>query len=146
VILIQSWHDAESEAFSIRKLVFIEEQGVPKEMELDEHDPVAWHALAYLDSQCIGTARLVILKDGVGGIGGIGRIGRMAVLPKYRKQGHGVRLLNALLDQGKAKGITQFELHAQLSAIAFYELFGFIAQGAIYDEAGIAHRDMILSI
>jgi predicted GNAT family N-acyltransferase len=109
-------------------------------MELDEYDPVAWHALAYLDSQYIGTARLVPFT------GNSGRIGRMAVLPKYRKQGHGGRLLNALLDQGKAQGIAQFELHAQLSAIAFYEQFGFIAQGAIYDEAGIAHRDMILSI
>lgn len=146
MILIQSWQDAEGESFSIRKRVFIEEQGVPEEMELDEYDPVAWHALVYLDSQCIGTARLVILNDGVGGIGGIGRVGRMAVLPKYRRQGHGGHLLAALLDQGKSQGITQFELHAQLSAIAFYEQFGFITQGAIYDEAGIAHRDMILSI
>lgn len=140
MILIQSWQDAEKEAFPIRKQVFIEEQGVPEEMELDEYDAAAWHALAYLDSQYIGTARLIPLT------GNAGRIGRMAVLPKYRKQGHGGRLLNALLDQGKAKGITQFELHAQLSVIAFYEQFGFIAQGAIYDEAGIAHRDMILSI
>lgn len=143
MILIQSWRDAEKEAFLIRKCVFIEEQGVPEELELDEYDPVAWHALAYLDSHCIGTARLVILGES---IEDIGRIGRMAVLPKYRQQGHGGRLLKALLEQGTLKGITQFELHAQLSAISFYEQFGFIAQGAIYDEAGIAHRDMILSI
>lgn len=143
MILIQSWRDAENEAFSIRKSVFIEGQGVPEELELDECDPVAWHALAYLDSQCIGTGRLVILGEDAGGIG---RIGRMAVLPKYRHQGHGRHLLEALLEQGKSKGVSQFELHAQLSAIGFYEQFGFIAQGAIYDEAGIAHRDMILSI
>lgn len=140
MILIKSWQDAQQEAYPIRRLVFIEEQGVPEEMELDEFDPLAMHALAYLDSQCIGTARLVVL----GGI--MGRIGRMAVLPKYRKQGCGGRLLQALLDQGKSNGITQFELHAQLSAIPFYRQFGFIAQGDIYDEAGIAHRDMILTI
>lgn len=131
------------EAFSVRKHVFIEEQGVPEELELDEYDPVAWHALAYLDSQCIGTARLVIFSQADGGIG---RIGRMAVLPKYRKQGYGKSLLQALLEKGKAKGISQFELHAQRSAIPFYEQFGFIADGDIYDEAGIAHRDMILNI
>jgi predicted GNAT family N-acyltransferase len=143
MILIKSWRDAEKEAFSVRKHVFIEEQGVPEELELDEYDPVAWHALAYLDSQCIGTARLVIFSQTDGGIG---RIGRMAVLPKYRKQGHGKSLLQALLEKGKAKGISQFELHAQLSAIPFYEQFGFIADGPIYDEAGIEHRDMILNI
>lgn len=140
MILIKSWQDAQREAYPIRKLVFIEEQGVPEEMELDVFDPLAQHALAYLDSQCIGTARLLAPS------GTTGRIGRMAVLPQYRKQGHGGRLLRALLEQGQSKGITQFELHAQLSAIPFYEQFGFIAQGAIYDEAGIAHRDMILSI
>jgi predicted GNAT family N-acyltransferase len=143
MVLIHSWQDAEQEAFSIRKRVFIEEQGVPEWMELDEYDSLAWHALAYLDSHCIGTARLVIPSES---IGDIGRIGRMAVLPRYRNQGHGGRLLKALLEQGKSQGITQFELHAQLSAIPFYEQFGFIAQGAIYDEAGIAHRDMILCL
>jgi predicted GNAT family N-acyltransferase len=48
------------------------------------------------------------------------------------------------LDLGRSQGIKQFELHAQLGAIPFYEQFGFIAQGGIYDEAGISHRDMIL--
>lgn len=140
MILIKSWLDAEQEAYSIRKRVFIEEQGVPEEMELDEYDPSAWHALAYLDSECIGTARLVTLP------GSVGRIGRMAVLPIHRRQGIGERLLSALLELSKSQGITQLELHAQLSAIPFYEKYGFIAQGDIYDEAGIAHRDMILYI
>lgn len=138
MILIQSWQNAKQVAYPIRRLVFIEEQGVPEEMELDEFDPLAQHALAYLDSQCIGTARLVALP------GNIGRIGRMAVLPIHRSVGIGSQLLGALIDQGKLQGITHFELHAQLSAISFYERFGFIAQGDIYDEAGIAHRDMIL--
>ena len=138
MILIKTWQDAQQEAYSIRKHVFIEEQGVPEEMELDEFDPSAQHALAYADSQCIGTARLAVLPEN------IGRIGRMAVIPKYRKQGFGSQLLHALLEQGKRLGITQFELHAQLSAIPFYEQFGFHSQGDTYDEAGIAHRDMIL--
>ena len=140
MILIKSWPDAVQEAYSIRKRVFIEEQGVPEEMELDEHDPSAWHALAYLNSECIGTARLVTLP------GNVGRIGRMAVLPMHRRKGIGGGLLRALLELSKSQGIPQLELHAQLSAMPFYEQFGFIAQGDIYDEAGIAHRDMILYI
>jgi predicted GNAT family N-acyltransferase len=70
----------------------------------------------------------------------------MAVLAAYRRQGFGGQLLRALLEDGRSQGITQFELHAQLSAIPFYESLGFIAQGDIYDEAGIPHRDMILTI
>ena len=140
VILIKTWQDAKLDAYSIRKRVFVEEQGVPEEMELDEFDLNARHALAYADSECIGTARLVTLTEN------IGRIGRMAVLPKYRGQGIGRRLLESLLKASQSQDIKQLELHAQVSVIPFYEQFGFIAQGDIYDEAGIAHRDMILRI
>ena len=140
VILIKPWQEAKSEAYAIRKLVFIEEQGVPEDMELDEFDPLAQHALAYLDSQAIGTARLVTMP------GNIGRIGRMAVLATYRRGGIGTQLLRTLLQQATSQNMVKIELHSQLSAIPFYEQFGFIAQGDIYDEAGIAHRDRILNI
>jgi len=143
VILIKTWQDAKQDAYSIRKRVFVEEQGVPEEMELDEFDLNARHALAYADSECIGTARLVTLS---GSVGSIGRIGRMAVLPKYRGQGIGRRLLESLLKAAQSQDIKQVELHAQVSVIPFYEQFGFIAQGDVYDEAGIPHRDMILRI
>lgn len=140
MILIKSWQDAKPDAWTIRKRVFIEEQDVPEEMELDEHDPAALHALAYIGSQCIGTARLLTLPNNMG------KIGRMAVLPAYRRQGIGKNLMGALLDRSKSQGITKLKLHAQLTAIPFYEQFGFIAEGDVYNEAGIAHRDMILFI
>jgi len=140
VILIKTWQEAKQEAFLVRKHVFIEEQGVPVDMEIDEFDPIAKHALAYVDSECVGTARLIALP------GNIGKIGRMAVLQTYRRQGLGRQLLNVLLESCKSQGVAQLELHAQLLAIPFYEQFGFIAQGEMYYEAGIAHRDMILSI
>ena len=140
MILIKTWQEAKQEAFLVRKHVFIEEQGVPVDMEIDEFDPIAKHALAYVDSECVGTARLIALP------GNIGKIGRMAVLQDYRRQGLGRQLLNALLESCKSQGVAQLELHAQLLAIPFYEQFGFIARGEMYYEAGIAHRDMILSI
>jgi predicted GNAT family N-acyltransferase len=70
----------------------------------------------------------------------------MAVLSKYRGQRVGKQLLEALLKASQSQEIKQVELHAQVSVIPFYEQFGFIAQGDIYDEAGIPHRDMILRI
>jgi len=140
VILIKTWLDAKLDAYPVRKCVFIEEQGVPEEMEIDEFDLNALHALAYTDSECIGTARLVTLS------GSIGRIGRMALLPKHRGHGIGKQLLGALLKACQSQGIKQIELHAQVTVIPFYEQFGFIAQGDVYDEAGIPHRDMILRI
>jgi predicted GNAT family N-acyltransferase len=143
VILIKTWQDAKQDAYSIRKRVFIEEQGVPEEMELDEFDFHATHALAYADSECIGTARLVTLA---GSVASIGRIGRMAVLASCRGHGTGKQLLEALLKTSASQGIKQIELHAQVTVIPFYEQFGFVVQGDIYDEAGIPHRDMILRI
>lgn len=140
VIRIKPWSEAEKEAYPVRKAVFIDGQGIPEALEVDEYDPIAEHALAYQGSDCIGTARLIVLS------GQEGKIGRMAVLPAYRTQGVGGQLLRALLESSKNRGLIRITLHAQLSAIPFYEQFGFIAQGDIYDEVGIAHRDMILFI
>ena len=140
MILIQSWPEAQKDACPIRMAVFVQEQGVPEEMELDDEDPKAQHALAYLGNQCVGTARLIHLGAHQG------QIGRMAVLKAYRSEGFGSGLMKALISLGKDQGTTQLMLHAQLTAISFYEQFGFVAKGSIYDEAGIPHRDMILNI
>ena len=137
MILIKPWEEAAPEAYSIRSLVFIEEQGVPQEIEIDEWDPLAQHALAYEDGYCIATGRLVNLQDGSA------QIGRMAVLAQFRKQGIGSKVLTTLIEYGKSLGAFKFILHSQLTAIPFYEKQGFIANGPIYDEAGIAHRNMI---
>lgn len=140
MILIKNWQEAQREAYFVREAVFIQEQGVPAALELDEFDSQAQHALAYQASKCIGTGRLVILSPKEG------RIGRMAVLKAYRGKGFGKLLLQALIGQAGQQGLTQLTLHAQLTAISFYEPFGFEAVGEPYDEAGIPHRDMILYI
>ena len=139
-IVIRPWQQAFQEAFQIRKRVFIEEQGVPEEMELDEFDPISQHALAYVDTLCVGTARLVNINSHQA------QIGRMAVLSPYRKQGIGRALLTRFICLAKEAGTQILTLHAQLDAIPFYEKFGFITEGPIYDEAGIPHRNMILLI
>ena len=137
-IVLLPWELASQASYPIRKQVFIHEQGVPEELELDELDSLASHALAYQDGQCVGTARLVDLEDGNA------QIGRMAVLANFRGQGVGRRLLEELVLAAKAEKFATLILHAQLTAIPFYEKLGFVAQGPIYDEAGIPHRNMML--
>ena len=109
-------------------------------MELDEHDTSAKHALAYQDDLCVGTGRLVRLDSHYA------QIGRMAVLSAFRNQGIGKAILIHLIALAKAEGVSTLMLHSQVSAIPFYAKLGFIAQGPIYDEAGISHRNMMLSL
>ena len=137
-IIIRPWQEAQKDAFKVRHEVFILEQGVPADLEIDEFDPVAFHALAYSDNACIGTARLHINDDR------LGQIGRMAVLSPFRNKGLGRQIMKALIETAKSKGISSLILHAQVSAIPFYEKLGFIANGPIYDEAGIPHRNMMM--
>jgi len=138
MILIKPWEQALDLAYPIRQAVFVLEQGVPQELELDELDPSALHALAYQDAQCVGTGRLVSLGNGQA------QIGRMAVLPNFRGQGIGRAILERLLLAATAEGLSTLILHAQLTAMPFYEKLGFVGQGSIYEEAGIPHRNMML--
>ena len=137
-IFIKPWNEAQAEAFSIRSEVFIREQGVPAELELDAFDPLATHALAYQGEQCVGTGRLVHLGNNQA------QIGRMAVLTSFRGKGVGKLILRELIDLAKLEGLSSLILHSQLAAIPFYEKLGFKAEGPSYEEAGITHRNMML--
>jgi predicted GNAT family N-acyltransferase len=137
-IVLLPWERVSEHAYLIRKQVFIAEQGVPEELELDELDLSALHALAYQDGQCVGTGRLVNLGNGQA------QIGRMAVLPNFRGQGIGREILERLLLAATAEGVSSLILHAQLTAMPFYEKLGFVGQGSLYEEAGIPHRNMML--
>ena len=111
---------------------------MPEELEIDEFDSIAFHALAYSENVCVGTARLHLNDDGSG------QIGRMAVLPSFRNKGLGSQIMEVLIETAKSQGISSLILHAQVSAIPFYEKLGFIANGPIYNEAGIPHRNMMM--
>ena len=137
-ILIRPWQEAQKDAFKVRREVFILEQGVPEDLEIDEFDPVAIHVLACSDISCVGTARLNINNEG------FGQIGRMAILSSFRNKGLGRQIMRVLIETAKSKGVSSLMLHAQVSAIPFYERLGFIANGPIYDEAGIPHRNMMM--
>jgi predicted GNAT family N-acyltransferase len=126
------WDEARAQACRIRFTVFVEEQKVPADMELDEQDALCVHALASAKEVFVGTARL--LPDG--------HIGRMAVLKEWRGRGVGAQLLQSLMVKAKEMGHREVLLSAQTHAIAFYKAHGFTEEGAEYMDAGIPHRDM----
>jgi YbgC/YbaW family acyl-CoA thioester hydrolase len=131
------WAELAGDARRIRTRVFVEEQRIPKELEWDEADVTALHAVAYnrLD-QAIATGRLLQPAPGVA------RIGRMAVHRVLRGSGIGRQVLQALLEAARDRGDREALLHAQCSAEAFYREAGFSARGEIFHEAGIAHIEM----
>ena len=129
-------------AFAIRLAVFVDEQRVPPELEPDEYDTDALHLLAVneADGQTIGTARLVDKGDGVF------KIGRVAVKKSWRGWGVGAALMRRALNRARASGATTVILDAQVPVIGFYERLGFVAEGPIFDDAGIPHRRMTLAL
>lgn len=132
-VSIVTWSDKQAELTSIRRAVFIEEQNVPESIELDDRDPHCHHVLACDKAGSpIGTAR----------IDTNGKIGRMAVLAEYRGAGVGREMLRVIMDCGRANGITDFHLSAQISAVGFYEEMGFESSGDEFEEAGIQHINM----
>ena len=123
-------------AFAIRIKVFVKEQGVPSDIELDDDDHLAIHFLASVGAKAVGTARVVWHR-------GAAKIGRMAVLKRYRRRGVGRQLLTRSVALARRSQARQIYLHAQVAVSGFYERLNFRATGAIFDEAGIAHRKMI---
>jgi predicted GNAT family N-acyltransferase len=125
-------------AFAIRIRVFVTEQGVPQEIEMDRDDKRALHFLAIEAGKAVGTARVVIRHANA-------KIGRMAVLKTRRGQGIGTKLLKHAIETAKKQGAQKIYLHAQVPVIGFYEATGFHCSGRIFSEAGIPHRKMILT-
>ncbi|MGY2064075.1 GNAT family N-acetyltransferase [Blastococcus sp. SYSU DS0619] len=125
-----------SEVAALRTRVFVDEQGVPPEIERDAADATAVHVLSRDDAgRVVATGRLLV-------DGGTARIGRMAAAAEVRGRGHGAAVLDELHREAARRGATAVELHAQLPARRFYERAGYAAVGEVYEEAGIAHVTM----
>lgn len=127
------------ELIRLREAVFVLEQGVPLEIELDEADGHAIHFIARKGDAVVGTARLVVN-------GTTGKIGRMAVAKAYRNQGVGRALLAAIRDRAQALRLTRLVLHAQRQAEGFYHKMGFYPNNREFLEAGIPHIHMKIEL
>jgi tRNA(adenine34) deaminase len=126
------WQDDQSTLKAIRFEVFVEEQGVPAEEEVDKFDPISIHAIAWINGQAAGCGRL--LPDG--------HIGRMAVRKAFRGKNVGAQLLLHLMARARQRGDIESVLSAQTHAMGFYEKYGFVAEGDEYLDCDIPHRDM----
>jgi len=130
-------HADREACFAVRMRVFVEEQAVPEEEELDHHDADAAHFVVEVGGEIVGTARVVHLEDGCA------KIGRVALLREHRGQGIG----RALMHYAMAAALRHCDtlvLDAQLPVIGFYERLGFEAEGPVFLDAGIEHRRMWL--
>jgi YbgC/YbaW family acyl-CoA thioester hydrolase len=136
-VRLGSWPDLKADAQPLRTAVFVMEQKVPADLEYDEADGTAVHAVAYNRfQQALATGRLLQHAPGVG------RIGRMAVDASMRSNGVGHQVLDALVSAAESR-YGSVVLHAQTAAAEFYRRAGFEAQGAVFEEAGIAHIEMV---
>ncbi len=131
-----TWPDDQSHLKSIRFDVFVEEQGVPAEEEVDRWDPLCIHAIAWVDGQAAACGRL--LPDG--------HIGRMAVRKPFRGRNIGAAVLEHLIERQRQRGDSESVLSAQTHAMGFYEKFGYVAYGPEYLDCDIPHRDMKKSL
>ena len=141
VIVKQAITEAEMAALrALRMAVFIEEQGVPEELETDALDALAYHAVACVDDAIIGTGRLLVLP------GGDALIGRMAVQIDVRRIGVGGHVLQFLEDAAAKLGVPEVIVHAQTYVSEFYSRAGYNTEGDPFDEAGIQHIIMRKSL
>ncbi|TCO78901.1 putative GNAT family N-acyltransferase [Plasticicumulans lactativorans] len=132
-LAVTDWTRDHAALYAVRHAVFVEEQGVPVELEQDHWDALSRHVLVRAaDGTPVATGRL--LPDG--------HIGRLAVLRAWRGQGLGQALMARLVELAREAGLREVVLNAQLRAEPFYAALGFVAEGDTFIEAGIAHRVM----
>jgi predicted GNAT family N-acyltransferase len=132
IVEVRATDPLTSAVLALRRQVFVVEQGVPEELEVDEDDKVAAHFAALSDGLVIGTLRIVLQEC-------TAKIGRVAVSASSRKKGFGRGLMEfaaATVARGGAKEVI---LSAQLTARGFYKRLGYVEEGAVFDDAGIPH-------
>ncbi|MED4455478.1 GNAT family N-acetyltransferase [Metabacillus fastidiosus] len=123
------------DAFNIRKIVFVEEQKVPVEEEIDQFENEADHLVLYDGEKPVGAARFRIVDE-------YGKLERICILKDYRNKGAGSLIMEYLEKLASQKGLDKLKLNAQTKAIPFYERFGYKTVSELFMDAGIPHVTM----
>jgi ElaA protein len=127
-------------ALAVRERVFVEEQGVPIEEELDGHDAEALHLVALgPERQVVATLRLLFDGETV-------KVGRVAVERDWRRRGIAARMLDIALEEARTRRCLRARLASQLDVVSLYEGAGFTVQSEVFEEAGIPHVWMGLEL
>lgn len=135
IVKVTENHQELEDAFSIRKIVFIHEQNVPEEEEIDQFDDTAIHFVQYDGPKPIGAGRFRTIE-------GIGKVERICVLKEHRKTGAGKQIMQEIEKFAKGQGIELLKLNAQTHAIPFYSGLGYEIISEEFLDAGIPHRTM----
>ncbi|WP_336943411.1 GNAT family N-acetyltransferase [Acinetobacter modestus] len=130
------WDQLQQDAKLIRTQVFICEQCITEADEWDDQDVISQHFVIYDQDQPIATARLLENNS----------VGRVAVLKAYRGQGLGQMIMLEIIGYAQKQRRSVLTLSSQVHAISFYEKLGFTVQGNSYDECGIPHIEMTMSL
>ena len=133
-IIETNWSEHSDEITDIRNIVFVQEQCVPKNIEMDGKDVDCNHFLICKKNEPIGTARLQ----------SNGKIERVSILKPERKKGLGTKLMEFIINSAKKKELEKIYLHSQMDSIDFYKSLGFKEKGGMFQEAGINHVLMVL--
>lgn len=128
-----------ADAFEVRRIVFVHEQNVPEEEEIDQYESDSVHFVLYDNQKAAGAGRFRVLD-------GIGKVERICVLKENRKTGAGVAVMNKIEEYAKSQGITSLKLNAQTHAIPFYSRLGYDTVSEEFLDAGIPHKTMKKSI
>ncbi|MGE6203080.1 GNAT family N-acetyltransferase [Guptibacillus hwajinpoensis] len=127
------------DAFQVRHTVFVEEQQVPAELEIDDHEKQAYHFVAYDDHQPTAAGRFRVLDH-------IAKVERICVLRDYRKTGLGQILMNSIEKHARELDLKEMKLNAQMTAVGFYEKLGYTTVSGEFMDAGIPHVTMIKAL
>ena len=130
------WDQLQQDAKLIRTQVFIVEQHIPEAEEWDDYDAISQHFVIYDQDHPIATARLLQNHS----------VGRVAVVKAYRGQGIGRMIMLEIIAYAQQQARPDLRLSSQTHAVSFYQQLGFIVQGDEYDECGIPHIEMTMSI
>ncbi len=122
--------------FALRVEVFVHEQNVPPELELDDEDACALHVIAEQNGVTVGCARILFSE-------GEAHIGRLAVKKEYRGKGVGAAICRFVLEYCRERGYNYIWLNSQFHAKGFYQKLGFSPEGETFTEAGIEHVKMV---
>ena len=122
-------------AFALRREVFVWEQKVPEEEELDSYDLTATHYVAVAEGNVVATLRLIEQPEHM-------KIGRVAVHQAWRGKGVARKLIEKAMADARAKGQERFFLTAQSDKLGLYEKLGFVAFGPEFMDGGMPHRAM----
>lgn len=122
--------------FTVRDVVFIEEQKVPYKIERDEYDYSSIHVLGDDNGEPFAAGR-------IRPVGEYAKLERIAIRKQYRGKRLGHKLTDFMLETARCRGFKKFKLHAQTYLVDFYKKHGFEIIGDMFKEAGIDHYLMI---